>query len=222
MKRSIFSILLFCPLLLFCQNIRWELSAQVFSSINALTKPQSAISPQIQYTGLRLGVALNKTSDIQFGLRYQSRVDYVQTSLLTQTRRAPRRRICPDQAYFLSNSGYEMELQFRIRNNQFSRVHLFWGAGLAWLFAPDIHIYDQRIEQITITRPNGESRILECGIPQGYFEGVELAMIFAPGLRVRLTHRIHTELESQLRYNPMHPLSRPVIGCGLNVVYNFY
>ncbi|MEM7374151.1 MAG: hypothetical protein AAF587_36495 [Bacteroidota bacterium] len=223
MKQLYFLSLFLLPMsLLVGQNIRWELSTQAFSTFNAFSTAREPSAPQVQHVGLRLGAALNKFSDIQLGFRYQSRRDFVETSLLTPTRRPPRRQLCPPQGHLLASSGYEGELLFRIRNHQFSRVHMFWGAGLAWLYAPDIHDYDQQIQEVEISGRNGNTRIIECGIREGHYEGVSLSMIFSPGVRIRWTHKIHSELETQVRYNPIHQAAKPMLGLGFSMVYNFY
>lgn len=205
----------------FGQNIRWELSAQGFSSFNSFAQNYQGKAPQIQHAGVRIGAAFNKFSDLQLAIRQQSRTDYGQSSLLTATRSRRAARYCDDRTLAHSSSGLEIETLFRIRNAQFSRIHAFWGAGLAWSLSSDMHGYDPEIELVEIPRRNGGTRTIECGFQEGQFEGAQFAMIFAPGVRVRITHKIHAELETQFRYLPL-TTSGGLGGVGLNLVYNFY
>lgn len=204
------------------QNIRWEVSGRAFASFNSFLLEGRSASPQFQQAGVRVGAAPNMTLDFQLGLWYQTRTDFGQSAILTSGVRSPRGlQACEQRRLTHESSGLEIETLVRLRNSQFSRVHAFMGLGVAYLLSPSLHSYDQDIRTATFTTPNGNTRTIECGFPEGLFKGAEFGLIFAPGVRFRMVHKVHLELESQLRYYPQYN-GETTGGLGLGVVYNFY
>ena len=204
------------------QNTRWELSGQFFSTVNPIFERGEPSLTSIRYYGVRVGATPNLSTDIQLGFRYQQRTDYIESILLTPTTIRRAAQACPRKTLTYESSGFEAELVYRIRSSQFSRLHAFFGGGMA-VYIPfqSLHDYDQEIEQIVVSGRNGQVELVECGFPARAFAGSQFAMVFAPGLRLRITHRLHAELETHFRYFPLLG-GNGVGGLGLNLVYIFY
>ena len=203
------------------QNIRWEVSGQAMTTYNSIFEQGTPELTSYQSYGLRIGAAPNLSTDIQLAVRYQVRTDYGESTLLTETRNPRAAQTCPERRLAHESSGIETELLYRVRASQFSRIHPFFGGGLAFLFNSELNNYNQEIETVTFQTRNGQVRRIACGFPEELFEGSNFALIFAPGLRARITHKFHAELETQFRYFPLRG-GNGLGSLGLNLVYNFY
>lgn len=211
---------LICLPILFFGQIRYEISGHGYSTFNILLGNESD-GTQIQNMGIRVGAAVNMWSDVQVGIHYQERQDYATPSLISATRFSGASAACANNRLVRTSKTVEMEALFRIRQSQFSRIHTFWGIGIAYAHSPNIHDGDSATFTTVVRRRNGSPLRLECGFPESPFAGSQFSVILAPGIRARLTHRIHLELESQFRF---HPFFRGHLagGIGANLVYNLY
>lgn len=220
MKHFFNLLCLLCLPILFFGQIRYEISGHGYSTFNILLNKESEAT-QIQNLGIRVGAAINMWSDVQVGIHYQERQDYATPSLITATRFPGAPEFCANNRLVRTSESVELEALFRLRQSQFSRIHTFWGVGLAYAYSSNIHDGDSTVFSTVVSRRNGSPLELECGFPESPFAGLQVAVILAPGIRARLNHRIHLELESQIRYHPFFR-GHVVGGLGANLVYNLY
>lgn len=213
--------LFFLPVFLHAQNIRWELSGQANTTFYPLSGEDKAESLRFQNYGIRIGMAFNKISDIQVGIHHQTRKDYTEAVLQTESRNPRAGRVCLNRGLTHQSSGIEFEVLYRIRKSQFNRVHSFLGFGVAYLSSSSVHEQQDSVITAEVPRRNGTFQSVECGFEADAFIGSQLALILAPGVRFRITHKLHTELEGQIRYFPMYE-SYLVVGAGAGLVWNFY